>query len=262
MGTPEFVVPVFNEIANEHEIVAVFTRAPKPIGRKQILTKSPVHQWAESKSIPVYTTVSSLRSIVENIDYIVVAAYGVILQDWVLNFAPCINIHPSLLPKYRGPAPITSAIRNGDTVSAVCLMKMVLDVDAGDILICERFTIDENHTTADVENGVSEISGKMVLQFLNSPEKFPPYPQIGEPTFTKKITSDDEFIDWSKSAMDIHNQIRSIGGRTKINDIDIKILKTEIVDNKLVILTVQPAGKKPMDWKSFVNGQRGKIEFN
>jgi methionyl-tRNA formyltransferase len=105
MGTPGFVVPIFDKIASGHEVSAVFTRAPKPAGRKQIITKSPVHEWAESRGIPVHTSIrefDSPQSPAPGPDFIIVAAYGVILRDNVLNAAPCINIHPSDLPKYRG----------------------------------------------------------------------------------------------------------------------------------------------------------------
>ena len=98
----------------------------------------------------------------------------------------------------------------------------------------------------------------MIVEYLNAPEKYKPVAQSGTPTFTRKFTSSDEVIDWAKSANEIHNQIRAIGaGRTKINGIDVKILETRVENGELKIVTVQPVGKKPMDWKSFVNGLRG-----
>ncbi len=95
-------------------------------------------------------------------------------------------------------------------------------------------------------------------EYLSAPEKYKPVAQIGEPSFTPKFEGGDEIIDWSKSANEIHNQIRALGaGRTKINGTDVKILETRIENGELKIITIQPAGKKPMDWKSFVNGLRG-----
>ena len=120
MGTNNFVVPIFESLSNQHEIVAVFTRAPKPIGRKHILTPSPVHVWAESHGLNVYTSIKEFDRVAEKPDMIVVISYGVILRDNVLNTAPCINIHPSALPKYRGPSPIRTAILNGDKNMDVC----------------------------------------------------------------------------------------------------------------------------------------------
>jgi methionyl-tRNA formyltransferase len=253
MGTPEFVVPIFDKIADQHEIAAVFTRAPKPAGRKRELTRSPVHEWAESKGVPVYTKISECRAR-DSIDCVVVIAYGVIIPDDLLAQFRFINIHPSDLPKYRGPSPIATAIYNGDAESAVCLMQVAHAVDAGAVMMRRKFVINENETAADIENKVSAIAPDMILEYLDAPDKFPSTPQAGEPTFTRKFTGDDEIIDWTRSAPEIHNQIRAIGGRTKINGIDAKILETQVANNELKIIKLQPAGKKPMDWKSFTNG--------
>jgi methionyl-tRNA formyltransferase len=271
MGTPEFVVPIFDKIADAHDIVGVWTRAPKPTGRKQILTKSPVHIWAENRGIPVYTSIKDFdgpQCPVSNPDYILVAAYGVIIKKDLLEKYKFINIHPSDLPKYRGASPMTTAIYNGDRQSAVCLMQMAESVDSGDILMRREFEINENDTIDTIETRVAEIAADMSLEFFAAPEKFPPVPQIGTPTFTRKWTGADEVIDWTRNPWQIHNQVRSIGGRTKINGIDVKILKSSVVSRQgeedgLKIITIQPAGKKPMAWKDFVNGLRGaEIKFN
>ena len=257
MGTPEFVVPMFDAIYNAgHEIMAVFTRGPKPVGRKQILTKSPVQLWAESKNIPVYNRASEYNV---TPDMVVVVSYGVILRDNVLSSAPCINIHPSALPKYRGASPIKTAIYNGDAHSAVCLMQITAEMDAGDVYMRRDFEIGENETNDDIESRVSKIGADMLVEYLSHPSEYPPVPQTGAPTFTHKWTGADEIIDWSRGACAVHNQIRALGaGRTKINGIDVKILRTRVAQNgELEILQIQPAGKKPMDWKSFVNGLRG-----
>ena len=258
MGTNDFVVPVFDSLAKKHDIIAVFTRAPKPMGRKHVLTPSPVNVWADSRGLPVYTSIKEFDAITEKPDMIIVFSYGVILRDNVLNAAPCINIHPSSLPKYRGPSPIRTAILNGDTDMDVCLMKMVEELDAGDILMRENIKIDINDTNDTVEQKVSNVSIDMLDKYLENPDNYIAVPQIGEPVFTRKFTGDDEIIDWKNSAQQIHNQIRALGcGRTKINGIDVKILETKIENNELKIIKIQPAGKNPMDWKSFVNGLRG-----
>lgn len=256
MGTNDFVVPIFNAIKKAgHEIVAVFTRAPKPVGRKHILTKSPVHTWAESNGLTVHTNIKEYKY---TPDMVVVVSYGVILGDNVLNSAPVINVHPSDLPKYRGPSPIRTAIFNGDNQSAVCLMKIVPELDTGDIIMRVPFDICENDTNDTIEKRVSEIGSDMIVEYLNAPEKYVPVAQSGDAIYTKKFTGDDEIIDWNKPAESIHNQIRALGcGRTKINSIDVKILETRIENGELKIVQIQPAGKKPMDWKSFINGLRG-----
>jgi methionyl-tRNA formyltransferase len=140
-------------------------------------------------------------------------------------------------------------------MSAVCLMKMVHECDAGDIYMCREFDIGLNDTNTTVENKVSEISIEMLNEFFANPVKYNPMPQIGTPTYTKKFTGADEIIDWKKSPLEIHNLVRSLGaGRTKINGVDVKILKTEIENGELKILELQPSGKRPMDWRSFTNG--------
>ena len=120
------------------------------------------------------------------------------------------------------------------------------------------FEIGENDTNADIEKRVSEIGGDMLVQYLAAPEKYSPVAQTGTPIFTRKFSGDDEIIDWTRDPRDIHNQVRALGaGRTKISGIDVKVLETKILDGELQIVRLQPAGKKPMDWKSFVNGLRG-----
>lgn len=255
MGTNDFVVPIFDNLANKHDIIAVFTRAPKPMGRKHILTPSPVHTWADSRGLKVYTSIKEFDSIKEKPDMIVVISYGVILRDNVLNTAKCINIHPSSLPKYRGPSPIRTALLNGDKDMDICLMSMTPELDAGDIYMRENIEIGENDTNDSLEQKVSKVAITMLDKYLAKPDNYVGEPQIGEPIFTRKFNGNDEIIDWNKSPYQIHNQIRALGcGRTKINGIDVKILETKTENNELKILKIQPAGKNPMDWKSFVNG--------
>ena len=256
MGTNAFVVPIFDAIKNAgHEIMAVFTRAPKPMGRKKVLTPSPVHTWAENNGLTVHTNINEYNY---SPDMVVVISYGVILRDNVLSSAPVINIHPSCLPQYRGPSPIRTAIYNGDKKSAVCLMAVTPELDAGDIFMCREFEIGIDDTNETIENRVSEIGSEMLIEYLSNPMGYAPVPQTGTPTYTHKWTGTDEIIDWSRSAREIHNQIRALGcGRTKINGIDIKLLQTKIDNDSLRILRVQPAGKNPMDWRSFINGLRG-----
>ena len=261
MGTPDFAIQIFDAVARAHDVAAVFTRAPKPVGRKQILTKSPVHVWAESRGIPVFTNIKEIEN-APRTDYIIVAAYGVILKQNVLNYAPCVNVHYSLLPAYRGANPVAAAIMNGDSETGVCLQKMALELDAGDILMSERFSIGENDTTESLRIKASGIAENMLIRFLESPSAYPPKPQVGTPTYARKEIGDDISIDWKKSAREIHNQVRAIGGRTTINGIDVKILETKVKDEKLIIETVQPAGKKPMSWAAFMNGLRPRQQLN
>lgn len=261
MGTNSFVVPMFDAVLNAgHDIIAVFTRAPKPVGRKQILTPSPVHLWANEHNLPVYNNIKDYNF---SPDMVVVVSYGVILRESVLESAPCINIHPSDLPKYRGPSPIRTAIYNGDKKSAVCLMQVTSELDAGDVYMRQVFDIGDNDTNEDIETIVSKIGANMLVRYLANPSEYIAIPQTGEATYTRKFIGSDEIIDWSRDAVDIHNQIRALGaGRTTINGIEVKILDTLVENGKLIITRIQPSGKKPMDWKSFVNGlHSANIEF-
>lgn len=252
MGTNDFVVPIFERLRAAHDILAVFTAAPAPMGRKRILTPSPVHAWAAAHDIAVH---HSAREFNYTPDFTVVVSYGEILRRNVLDAAPCINIHPSDLPKYRGPSPIRTAIYNGDNQSAVCLMAVTDELDAGDIFMRRPMGIRENENNTDIEAKVSAIGADMLGEFLQNPAAFPGQPQTGTPTFTRKFTGADEVIDWTRGAQAVHNQIRALGaGRTKIDGVDVKILETRMNGDKLEIQRIQPAGGRPMDWKSFVNG--------
>ena len=258
MGTNDFVVPIFDDLSNKHDIIAVFTRAPKPTGRKHILTLSPVHIWAQSRNFPVHTSIKEFDSISQNPDFIVVISYGVILRENVLNSAPCVNIHPSSLPKYRGPSPIKTAILNGDKDMDVCLMQMTSELDSGDILLRKNISIGENDTNADMEHKVSTAAIELLNEYISNPTKYKPATQQGIPTYTRKFNGDDEIIDWKNAPQQIHNQIRALGcGRTKINGMDVKILETRIENGELKIIKVQPSGKNAMDWRAFINGLHG-----
>lgn len=258
MGTNDFVVPIFDSLAATHDIIAVFTRAPKPAGRKHILTPSPVHNWALSRGLNIHTSIKEFDSISEKPDFIIVISYGVILRDNVLNNAKCLNIHPSSLPKYRGPSPIKTALLNGDKDMDICLMEMNSELDSGDILLRKNISIGENDTTRDIEEKVSNVAIDMLNEYLANPKDYVAQPQNGEIIYTRKFTGVDEIIDWSNTPAQIHNQIRAMGcGRTKINGADVKILETRIENGELKIIKIQPSGRNPMDWHSFRNGLHG-----
>jgi methionyl-tRNA formyltransferase len=154
-----------------------------------------------------------------------------------------------------------TAILNGDKETGICLTDVTPELDAGGIHMTRKIEIGENDANADLEKRVSSISADMLSEYLMDPAKYPAAPQAGDPTYTRKFTKDDLIIDWNKTPRQIHNQIRSIGGRAKIGGVDVKILETRVVGDKLEILRVQPAGKNAMDWKSFANGRRGEIKL-
>ena len=258
MGTNDFVVPMFDAILNAgHEIMAVFTRAPRPAGRKQILTPSPVNIWADAKNLPVYT---NIRDYNFTPDMIVVVSYGVILRDNVLNSAPCVNIHPSCLPKYRGPSPIRTAIFNGDTKS-----EYQITGQDGKIISRQRASrkqIDDNHYIT-TKNGVSYdvqftenqvIVTKIKNGELSSEQVTFKIGNAGEDDviFDKTLTpmlkqlSGDEFFaikknDIQKIVMD--NKVR---GNAYWNKFDKKLVVSPELQDKLSVLKHELGHSKDM----------------
>lgn len=257
MGDSDWSLSVFESVlAAGHAIAAVYTTP-----------NSPLIKWAGQFGLRVFTPknfkdnldVELFQSL--NADVAIVAAYGVILPIEILN-APrlgCVNLHPSLLPKYRGASPYTSAIINGDTETGVCLMKMGVGLDDGDIFVCKKMSIGENETNSELKQRISEISTEIILDFLNAPDKFTATPQVGEPTMTKKTTKDMLVADFS-NPVKMHNLVRAYPVRARHSGTDLKITKTRIVDGKIEVLRVHPAGKKEMDFSAFLNGHKGDWE--
>ena len=180
MGTPDFAVPALKALASsEHEVCAVFTQPDKPRGRKQILTPPDVKICAQSLDIPVYQPDSIKNSdaleVINsyNPDVIVVAAYGKLLPKAVLD-APkfgCVNIHGSLLPKYRGAAPIQQSVLNGDKVTGITTMLMDIGMDTGDILLKKETEIGENETSGELFDRLALLGGELILKTLSALEK-------------------------------------------------------------------------------------------
>lgn len=295
MGTPDFAVPSLENLIDAgHNVAAVFTQPDKPVGRKQILTPSPVKACAVSHNIKVYqpekiknsNALEIINSI--NLDVIIVVAYGKILPKEILNAAKfgCINVHASLLPKYRGAAPIQWSILNGDEETGVCVMQMDEGIDTGDILLVRKTPIDINETSAELFDRLSQIGADALIDALKLVEKGEvcPTPQPkGDFGYAKMIDRSLCPIDWSKSALDVHNKVRGLQtwpvAITTLNGMNLKIHKTvlsnadastpgTVVENnkKLVvscgdgrcveILELQLDGKKRMNTKSFLLGNK------
>lgn len=299
MGTPDFAVPCLEKLVNSsHQVCAVFTQPDKPFGRKQILTAPPVKQFVlEKTDIPVYqpTTLKDGEAleIINNYnpDVIVVVAYGKILPKSILTSAKfgCINVHASLLPKYRGAAPIQWSILNGESETGVTIMQMDEGLDTGDMLMVESTHIDINETSEQLFDRLSVIGADLLSTCLDKLEvgEISPVKQDDYGTcYAEKITKAHSKIDWSKSALQVHNQVRGLQtwpcASTTICGKNVKIHKTilsnktadiygSVVDNKNVltvccgdgkcvdILEIQPEGKKKMDIKSFLLGNSVEI---
>ncbi len=221
MGTPEFAVPSLAElIASGHEIVAVYSQPPRPKGRGQKLTPSPVHAFAEAMGLPVFTPESmkaqdAIDTFVSlDLDAACVVAYGQILKPAVLE-APrlgCFNLHGSLLPRWRGAAPIQRAIMAGDAQTGVQIMRMSEGLDEGAILLSEILPIQPTDTAAALSDRMSTVGATLWTRALAAIERggVTETPQAGEPTYARKITPAEARIDWSRSAAEIDCHIRGL----------------------------------------------------
>ena len=221
MGTPDFAVPSLGElIASGHEIVAVYSQPPRPKGRGQKLTPSPVHAFAEAMGLPVFTpesmkdqeAIETFKSL--DLDAAVVVAYGQILKPEVLE-APrlgCFNLHGSLLPRWRGAAPIQRAIMAGDKQTAAQIMRMSEGLDEGAVILSEVMDIYATDTAASLSERMSHMGAALWPRALAAIERggFTETEQVGEVTYAKKITPAEARIDWSHPASEVDAHIRGL----------------------------------------------------
>jgi len=221
MGTPDFAVPSLAElIASGHEIVAVYSQPPRPKGRGQKLTPSPVHAFAEAMGLPVFTpesmkaaeAVDTFRSL--DLDAACVVAYGQILKPEVLE-APrlgCFNLHGSLLPRWRGAAPIQRAIMAGDRQTGAQIMRMSEGLDEGAIILSEVMDIYADDTAASLSERMSHLGAALWPRALAAIERggFTETEQTGEATYAKKITPAEARIDWTRPAAEVDAHIRGL----------------------------------------------------
>ena len=287
MGTPDFAVPTLAELMGQgHDIVCVYTRAPRPKGRGLAEELSPVHKLAISAGIEVRTP-ASLKSEDEqaafaalNLDATVVVAYGLILPKAILA-APrlgCFNLHASLLPRWRGAAPIQRAIMAGDKETGVTAMRMEEGLDTGPMLMAERVAIDRK-TYGALHEELARIGAGLMGRALSAIEhgmaQEQKQPETGV-TYAKKIEKEETRIDWKKSARELDCLVRGLsptpGAWFEAKSERIKMLYAEPVSGKgkpgevldgltiacgegaLKLITVQRAGKAPMDADAFLRG--------
>lgn len=290
MGTPDFSAKILQNLTLNHNVNLVITQTDKLVGRKKILTPSSVKKVALELGIEVAQPKSFKNNveIVELIkskkpDFIIVAAYGKILPKEVLDIAPCINTHASLLPLYRGASPIQSAILNADEISGVTLMMMDIGLDTGDILYQEKIDI-KGLNSLEVFEKMSDLSVMMLDKFLDNPSL---YKQIKQDdslaTLTKIINKEDGLIDFD-NAKNIYQKYLAyypwpgIFTSKQTKFIEIEFVNENPNDDSLVIKSIdkdgfvlsckigdikvkklQQAGKNIVDAKSFLNGQRLKV---
>lgn len=221
MGTPDFAVPSLAElIAAGHEIAAVYSQPPRPRGRGMVLTPSPVHAFAEGMGLEVRTPVSmkapdeiaAFQAL--DLDAAVVVAYGQILLKEVLEATRlgCFNVHASLLPRWRGAAPIQRAIMAGDNATGVQVMRMSEGLDEGPILLSQTVEITPEDTAATLTERLSHVGAGLLPRALAALERGGAVEteQVGEPTYARKITSAEARIDWSRPAAEVDRHIRGL----------------------------------------------------
>ncbi|MEZ5691286.1 MAG: methionyl-tRNA formyltransferase [Rickettsiales bacterium] len=244
MGTPLFALPALRALyESEHEVVAVYTQPPRPAGRGQKEQKSPVHQFADDNNIAVYTPVSLKTEEAQKefashkADVAVVAAYGLLLPEEILQACPsgCINIHPSLLPRWRGAAPIQRTIMAGDIITGICIMQMDVGLDTGDILLKEDNIKISNHNAGELHDLLAEKSAALLLNALRQLDTLKPMKQAEEGViYAKKITKEERAINWASKAQEIYNQIRGLSPQPAAyftyNGENIKIFSANLVE--------------------------------
>jgi methionyl-tRNA formyltransferase len=241
MGTPEFSVPILQALAAQHEIVAVYSQPPRPAGRGKAERKNPVQMYAEALGLPVRHPVSlRTQSAAEDVaqlqcDVAVVVAYGLILPPAILQ-APkrgCLNIHASLLPRWRGAAPIHRAILAGDAETGICIMQMDEGLDTGAVLLRQATDIGAEETTADLHDRLSVMGAELIVQALDHLPDLPPQPQPAEGvTYAAKIDKAESRIDWTLPATQVDRQIRGLspfpGAWTMGEDERLKLLRSRL----------------------------------
>lgn len=273
MGTPDFAVPALQVLIDgKHDVVCVYTQPPRPKGRGMQLQKSPVHLLAEEHGIEVRTPKSLRRDeqaqkdfVALNADLAVVAAYGLLLPKSVLD-APvhgCINIHASLLPRWRGASPIQHAIWKGDDKSGVTIMKMEEGLDTGDMIIKGETPISSETTAGELHDTLSQIGAALVPFVLDMIERTGGIQAEKQDdslsTYAPLLKKEDGLINDAVTPVETDRQIRALnpwpGTFTQGPKGRVKILKAHIGnDGELVFDIVQPDGKKPMDHISAKNG--------
>lgn len=245
MGTPDFAVPVLEALIKNHNVVAVVSQPDKPKGRGKKLQPTPVKAVAEANNIPVYQPerikddefIDFLETI--EADIYVVVAYGQLLSQRILDIPKygCVNVHGSLLPKYRGAAPIQWSIINGEEKTGVTIMYMVRKCDAGDMILKREIEIDPEDTYETLHDKMAPVGAEALIDALNLIEKGEVKAEKQDNSlscYASMITKDMGIIDWSKSSKEIKNKIRGFNpvpaAYTKYGDDVLKIFKADIVE--------------------------------
>ncbi|WP_444453295.1 methionyl-tRNA formyltransferase [Rhodobacter capsulatus] len=285
MGTPEFSVPVLEALAAQHEVVAVYSQPPRPAGRGKALRPSPVQARAEALGLPVRhplnfkATEDREAFAALDADIAVVVAYGLILPQAILD-APkrgCLNIHASLLPRWRGAAPIHRAILAGDAETGICIMQMEAGLDTGPVLLRDVLAIGATETTGELHDRLSAMGARMICDALDRLDSLTPavQPEAGV-TYAAKIDKAEAKIDWSRPASELVRLVNGLspfpGAWCEVAGERVKLLRAESVEGSgdagtvlqgfdiacgtgaLRVLQAQREGKKPMPSAEILKG--------
>ncbi len=305
MGTPEFALPVLDAIAENFDLIAVVTKPDTPKRRRNVLTPSPVKERAVQLGVPVLCPekVKTPEFLAElsrfEADFIVTCAYGKILPQSVLDLPKqgCVNVHASLLPKYRGSAPIWRVVMDGETKTGVTTMLMDAGMDTGDMLLRKEIEIGENETMSEVHDKLAAIGAELLVETIEgllegriTPEK----QDESEVSYAPPLTAEDEIIDFTLPAAKVHNKVRACDDNPGAYGLletgeKVKIWKTSVMkpeeipesdeapgsivslgkkgvavicgEGAVLIKELQISGAKRMDIKSFLNGHKLEGKF-
>ena len=262
LGTPEMAVPPLEALVEAgHDVVLVVTRADKRRGRGSSTSPSPVKAAALELGLSVTHSVDDVLAAAENdgAELGVVVAFGQIIKPHVLEVIPMVNLHFSLLPRWRGAAPVERALLAGDDVTGVCVMQLEEGLDTGGVYARREVSIGSETTAAELRESLVDVGTALLVETLSKPiEQWvgDAVPQTGETSYAAKFARDDFEIDWSLSPEEVHRLVRVGGAWTTFRDKRLKILQANLVDGRLLPVTVQPEGKSAMAFEAWCNGAR------
>ena len=261
LGTPDIAVPPLRALVDAgHEVVLVVTRADKRRGRGGAATPSPVKAAALELGLTVTHQVDDVLGAAEQgAELGVVVAFGQIIKPHVLEALPMINLHFSLLPRWRGAAPVERAMLAGDDLTGVCVMRVEEGLDTGGVYAVRRVPISDTVTAAELRAELVTAGTEALVETLSAPVAEwigEAYPQEGEATYAQKFTPGEFEIDWAAPVVDIHRLIRVGGAWTTFRSKRLKIHAADLVDGRIVPTLVQPEGKPTMTFEAWRNGSR------
>jgi methionyl-tRNA formyltransferase len=257
-ATAPFGADVLERLASRRPIAYLLTRPDRPRGRGQKVQPTPAKRTAEGLGIPVRQPERLDESFEVGADAVVVAAYGALIPDSLLGDALWLNVHPSLLPRWRGAAPVERALMAGDAETGVTIHRTTAELDAGPIAAQERFEIAPDDDAGAVYAKTAELAAELLEQVLENP-RFEPQPAEGV-TYAEKLTAADRQLDWSRPPEEILNRIRAlsphIGARAELHGRPVIIWRARRDDGGVEPLEVQPAGGRRMTYAEFARGAR------